>query len=184
MIRLERTKIKKSLLLIIIIFFSFSSYALAQNIQPDKNDSIYKYNALENKIHFPEAENVTIIPEVKIPENNIATDNNIKKLEDVIEKQNISTEKSNNAISEIQNGGSMKTFFIGNKLGTLKYQLVQMEDESLVLNVLVKDAMDVATKTQINNQAEVLKQQQIKVENFLLKQEKKFSLFGWLVNSL
>ena len=185
MARLGKITIKISLVILTIMSFSFCSSVLAQNIPVDQYDSIYQYNALQNKIHFPETGNVAIIPEVALSNNNTATiDDNAKKLKDITEEQNISTEKSDNAITAIENGGSLKTFFIGNKLGTLKYQLVQMKEENRVLVVLALDAKDSATENQINNQVESLKKQQVKVENFILKQEKGFSLFGWLVSSL
>ncbi|HEY4503031.1 MAG TPA: hypothetical protein VJC14_01170 [Candidatus Paceibacterota bacterium] len=41
-----------------------------------------------------------------------------------------------------------------------------------------------SAENQINNQIDLLEAQRVKVDNFILKQEERFSLFGWLVSSL
>lgn len=104
----------------------------------------------------------------------------MSKLKDVTEKQITSVEKSNNAITAIESVSVLKSFLVGTRLGELKYQMVQMKDEGYILNSLVLDTKNIT----INDQINILELQQIKVGNFISKQEDKFSLFGWLVRSL
>ena len=129
-------------------------------------------------------EKVAISLAEKLPENNTVIDDNTKKLEDITLHQARSIEASDNAITTIENRGRFGAFFVGNKLGILRYQMVQMKDQGLALNALALDTSNSMVVDQINNQTDVLKLQQVKVENFILMQEERFSLFGWLVASL
>lgn len=188
--KLKKTTIKISLIILSIVFFSSSVFANGLDEIVDENDSIYRYNALENKIYFPNtisnynSSNSKEKLSVLGLEIHTATNDNAKKLKDITEHQNSSILESDNAISAIENRYGLKVFFVGNRLGVLKYQLVQMKNQSFVLNTLTLEAENSAIENQINNQVEISEQQQIKVENFILEQEDKFSLFGWFVSSL
>ncbi len=83
----------------------------------------------------------------------------------------------------LENRSGLATFFVGNNLGVLKFQLVQVNDQIYVLNTLLGESQDDVTKSQINGQIKFLQEEQIKVENSLL-QNNKFSLFGWFANTL
>lgn len=168
-----------------IMFFSSTSLAVEQDSSMNEYDSIHRYNALENKISFVDITgNADINLLEKIPENNIVEDNNAKKLKDTTKQQINSMEKSENAITSIENRGKLKTFLVGNRLGVLKYEMVQMKDQNYVLNTLALDAEDGMIKNQINNLVNVSELQQEKITKLILKQEDKFSLFGWLIASL
>lgn len=190
--KLKRIINKMSLTIITILFLSLVYFSFAsaneQNYPEDKFDSIHMYNALEsNNSFFTSTDDIDIDIDIdsveKLPEKNTILDNT-EKLKDITEKQSISIEKSNNAIYAIENRGKLGTFILGNKLGTLKYQMVQMKDLSHVLYALLEEAEDSATENQINDQVDILASQQIKVENFILKQKDVFSLFGWFLSSL
>ena len=162
----------------IILFFhvSFAS---------PEDDSMYRYNALENRNFLTATTDTTDNNLVKkSPKNNTVIDTNIEKLEEVIKYQNRSIEESDNAIAAIENAGKLKKFLVGNKLGVLKYQLVQMKGQNTILMALASDVEDITTENKIKEQINILKLQQEKVENVILQQENKFSLFGWLVASL
>jgi hypothetical protein len=177
-------KIKISLMILPIIFFSSISIVNANYDSLYEYNSIYKYNALENKTYFPTTINNTETIEEKLPEINPVIENNIEKLKNITNKQIDSIEKSDKAISRIENRSDLRTFILGNKLGILKYQMVQMQDQSYVLNALALDTKDTEKENQINNQVNILELQQTKVENFILEQENEFSLLGWFVGSL
>jgi len=49
------------------------------------------------------------------------------------------------------------------------------------LKKMSKDLTNDAKDVQINNQLKLMLEEQARIENFILKQEDKFSLFGWLV---
>ena len=78
----------------------------------------------------------------------------------------------------------MQTFFLGNDLGVLKFQLVQMKDQGRTLNALMLKTNDNSMITQINSQIDALEQQRAKVNNFILERDDDFSVFGWLISSL
>lgn len=171
------------IILLSLFYFSFASANEQSDIEKEY-DSIYRYNALENKNFFAYSiDDSEIILIEKLPEN-IITVTNADKLEYITKKQASSIEKSDNAISLIENRRKFGTFVFGNKLGILKYQMVQMKDQSHVLYMLLEDAEDVVIENQINSQVDVLALQQTKVENFILKQKDAFSLFGWFLSSL
>lgn len=189
MTRPERIIIKISLLLLIVLFSSLVFASTTANPM-DEYDSIYRYNALENKTSFITTTSVNNPDNLKekSSESSVAVvvvvDDSAKKLKDITEQQISSIKKSEEATTAIENRGAIGSFIIGNKLGTLKYQMVQMKDQSHFLNALSLDIKDSATKNQINNQLQILEKQQTKIENFILKQQNRFSLFGWFVNSL
>ncbi len=171
------------MILPIMLFFSLYSFSAFANLEDDRvneYDSMYRYNALENKVDF-----LSIISDDKVlTEHEVVAEENIKKLKDVTEKQSSSMEKSENAISAIENRSALRTFLMGNKLGVLRFQMVQMKDQSYILDTLALKTESSAERTQIESQADISKQQQKKVENLILEQEDKFSLFGWLISSL
>jgi hypothetical protein len=177
----ERIIIKISLTVLFTVFLSSNSMASTQNITINQNDSIYKYNALENKVNFL---NKTDNLKEKLPEKIILIDNNIKKLEDTIKQQISSIQKSEESMDAIKKISTLQTFIIGKRLGILKFQMVQMKAQSHILKTLILDTIDSTIKDKINTQIEILEKEQEKVEIFIFEQESKFSLFGWLVASL
>jgi hypothetical protein len=187
MTRPERT-IGISLMVLPIIFFASISFANAEDNSMDKYDSMSRYNALESKISLSDLINHTNIVEEKLPEINIEIstiiEDNIEKLKNVTKKQSDSMEKSENAISTIENRSTLRTFIIGNKLGVLRFQIVQMEDQSRILNVLALETKDSTIEKQINKQINMLDQQQVRVKKIILEQEDKSSLFGWFLSLL
>lgn len=158
--------------------------AQAANVSDPANeyDSMYRYNALENKVSFANynfKDSTVLFPELGNVPDDVAN-----KLQDIAEKQNFSTEQIDNAISVLKDENGFKTFLVGNNLGVLKFQLVQIKSNASELNALVLINKDSANKMQIDTQIKSLKEEQAKVENLILEQENKFSLFGWFVNIL
>lgn len=180
------TKITKNTLLTLAItpFFFSSVFAVEINSTPNENDSIYRYNALENNVSFTNLQDIdTDILKQELPINN-KLDDFTKKLQDITLKQNFSTIQINNAIDAIKNRSGLKTFLIGNSLGILRFQSVQIKDQVSLLKNLILETEDKTIQLQIENQIKSSEQEQKKVENFILEQENKFSLFGWFVASL
>lgn len=177
--------IKKTLFIIVLTLLLFSNASAFETTNPiNEYNSIYRYNALENKLSFINITNNEDNLAGKLPANSVLPDNTLKELQDIIEKQNSSTEKSESAINAIENRNGFKTFLMGNNLGILKFQIVQMQDQVSLLEALSLKSQDNINKIQIDKQIKSLKEEQIKVENFVLQQDNKFSLFGWLVASL
>lgn len=165
-----------------VIFFSAASFANAEDNSLDAEDSMYKYNALENRNSFFNTTNNIDNPEEELLENNNLVNNSTIKLQDIIERQNSSIEKTEDAMNAIEDRSNLKAFVLGTRLGVLKYQMVQMKDQSYALNVLVLKTEDDTVKAQINGYIDTLEKQQTKVENFIFQQKDEFSLFGWLVS--
>lgn len=181
-------KIKRISLVIIVLFlllFSNKVLALEVTNSINENDSMYQYNALENKNFFPSLAVADTINSVvkELPKGGELPDDITTKLQNINEKQDFSIIQINNAIDTLKNRSGVKTFLVGNSLGILKFQLVQIKDLISTLNALNKKTEDITIKVKINNQTELLKEEQAKVENFILEQKDRFSLLGWLVTS-
>ena len=106
------------------------------------------------------------------------------KLQDITDKQNYSTQQIDEAINTLKKRNRIRTFLIGNKLGTLKFQMVQIKDQATLLEALALKTEYTKNKIQIASQVKFLREEQGNVENFIREKENEFSLFGWLVNSL
>ncbi|MFA6353424.1 MAG: hypothetical protein WCW93_00610 [Candidatus Paceibacterota bacterium] len=177
-------KVKKIALLVIpALLFSFTALANDTNYPINEYDSIYRYNALENKTSFMPSNpgDDSDQSDVMSPVNNELTDD-IKKLKDIIERQNSSIEQSENAMKNIMNRNGVETFLLGNNLGILKFQMVQMEDQGYKLKALAFTTKDSTLEIKIKNQIDILNKEKSKVENFIYQRDNNFSLFGWLVN--
>lgn len=169
-----------------IIFLSSSYFAFAStpNNSTNEYDSMYRYSALENKTSFSNTTNTKDISAEKLPEVAEPLNITVKEFRDIIKKQNSSTEKTNNLINTSANRSGLKTFLIGNNLGILRFQLVQIKDEASLLEALALKTEYSAYILQIDNQFKLLKKEQVEVEDLILKQEGEFSLFGWFVKML
>ncbi len=160
-----------------------SAFASAEN-NPNGYDSMYRYSVLENKVSFGNLENKVDSLAEKSQKINALPDDGAKKLQDITDKQNFSTQQIDNSLKNIKNRSRVKTSLIGNKLGTLKFQMIQIKDQATSLEALALKTEYTKNKIQIASQVRFLKEEQIKVENFIREKEDEFSLFGWLVNSL
>ena len=179
---MTRNGAKQLQLALSLLFFSNTNAAEIGNF-PDNN--IYKYNALENNLSFFDlTSNANNLTENKLPGSQELLAELVKNLQDVTAKQNLSTLQANEAIDTLKNKNGVITFLVGNNLGVLKFQLVQIKDQIYQLNALTPGLEDNIIKIQIDSQVKSLKEEQMKVENFLLEQNKKFSLFGWFVTIL
>jgi hypothetical protein len=174
----ERIIIKISLVVLFTVFLSSNSIA---NEQDSQYDSIYRYNALENRVNFINSADGL---DKKLPKDIILIDSNIKRLEDVTKQQINSIEKSEDTMTTIKEMSTLKIFVVGNRLGVLKFQMIQMKAQSQILETIILETADILIKNKINIQLEALEKEQKRVESFIFEQENKFSLFGWLVASL
>lgn len=107
-----------------------------------------------------------------------------KELQEVTKKQNISLVKIKRAVKNVEGQSGLATLLVGNSLGTLKFQLVQMRDQSVQLKSLALKTKNDEYKTQIESQVKSLKEQQTKIENFISEKERDFTIFGWFVRLL
>lgn len=169
-----------------VLFFSNPSVSKAENpINENAYDSIYRYSALESKIRFPDVGNVVYgqeeLSEVGDLVADVKKELEIKKLQDIIEKQNFSAEEAERAMDVLSHRDKVTTFLVGNHLGTLRFQLVQIKDQITALNTLALKSTDSEIISLVEKQMGFAKEEQTKVENFLLKEEDKFNLFGWFV---
>jgi hypothetical protein len=172
---------KKILKTIIIIVFTllFSSTTYANETINDSQ--IRKSNALENTLSF----NNLINPiQEKTTEIILVPESDLKKLENILENEKFSISMIEEATNNLNKRSGIKTFFIGNNLGILKFQLIQIKDQEYVLTNLSEKITDTENINLINKKIEFLKEKQVEITTFINKQEKKFSLFGWLVNFL
>ncbi len=85
-------------------------------------------------------------------------------------------------MNSLKDRSDVTTFLIGDDLGVLRFQLVQIKGQTLTLKSLLSKTKDDDNKVQINSLIKVSEEEQNKVGDFLLSQENKFSLFGWFVH--
>ena len=179
---------KTSLVIIFTLMFLSSAFASEVNNDPlSEYSSMYKYGALENTTSSPDLVNNINIPEEVLSMNTVLPDKatiSANKLEDVTLKQNFTTEQIDKAINTLEKRSGLRIFVIGNDLGVLKFQIVQIRDQILELNTLALDKEGYINKVQLDDQLKSLKEEQIKVRDFILSRENQFSLFGWLIASL
>ncbi len=100
----------------------------------------------------------------------------------IAREQNQSASTTTKAIERVQTRSKIKTFFFGSdykNLGTLRSEIVQTKNRLDQLDRLIENAQTAVDKTELQNQAKVLEQEQQKIDAFLKANENKFSLFGW-----
>ncbi len=179
----------------------FSSASLANEIDNNvdeyysEDDSLYRYSALQNTNSFfavatgYDADDIDSIEEEQdeseFTESGVVVSGDVtEKFEDIIRRQNISIQKSDEAMSDIEDRNGVRTFIVGNRLGVLKFQMVQMEAQSRDLEFIAQETEDNKVKTEIVTHLDISEKQQRKVEDFITRQESEFSLLGWFVSSL
>jgi len=151
-------KISFATLLFLLFFSSVNASEMYDSIS--KESSMYKYNALESNISFESLSNN--LGEILINKDELFIDIT-KKIQDITERQDFSSQQIENIINKIENSSELRTFLIGNKLGTLKFQLVQIKDQAYLFNALVLEVGDYVNKIKIDNQIKLLEKEQVKV---------------------
>ncbi len=181
---------KISFTIVLTLLFFSSAFASETRNTANEYDSMYRYNAIENNSLSPNllVNNTEGLKEKPLTKDDETTSDITKQLEDITLKQNFSTETIDNTINAIKKRGGLKTLLIGSNLGVLEFQKVQINNMIFRLNDLTLKTENSTNKIQqidsIDSQIKSLKEEQTKVDNFILKQNKKFNLFGWLVTSL
>jgi len=185
------SKITFALIFALMIFSSVSANIEEPSVQSSEDESMYKYNALENKISLVELAKSSdiVLEEQPETEENVTTTNETKlsfddELKAITKKQNFSIAEIAKAISALEDRNEVKTFLIGNNLAVLRFQLVQIREQMVLLEKLSTKTDVTLTKIQIYDQIDSLKEEQKKVEEFISDQKNEFSVFGWFVNLL
>jgi len=176
---------------ILSLLFFPSAFGNAEAEPKNENDSLYKYNALESKISFFDLnssdvkssdslvnEESSVLINQKSKEE-LAEEEVKKEFQNLTEKINYSMGRIETAVKALENKNRLGTFLIGNNLGILKFQLVQIKDQAYLLETLNKKTEDGDLKIKIDKQVKLLQEEQERVVNFILERESKFSLFGW-----
>ena len=102
----------------------------------------------------------------------------------IAQAQNQSATTTVQAMEEVQTRSKIETFIFGpdyKNLGALRSEMVQTNNRLEQLTRLMKSVKNEGDKTELRNQILALEQEQTKIEEFIVAQEGKFSLFGWLV---
>ena len=168
-----------------LLFFS-TAYASELSGLANENDSLYRYNALENKASFMRLENNTVNVGNEFPIITLTdvADDIAQRLQDVTEKQDSSIGVIEQTMDKIKNRNGVRTFLVGNNLGILKFQMMQIKDQVYTLQTLAGKTQDDRQKIQIDAQIKLLQDEQKKVESFMLAHNNQFSLFGWFTTIL
>ena len=173
------------MLIIALFFFAGASvFAVEANNISSKYNSMYRYNALENNVSFSNLKEVEVdILQEKLLESN-ELDNFTKKLEDTTLKQNFSVAQVESILDVFKNKNGLKNFMIGSSLGVLKFQVTELKEQIIKMNILKTKTEDDGIKVKIDDQIKFLIEKQIKAEDFILEEESKFSLFRWFLAML
>jgi len=105
----------------------------------------------------------------------------------IAQQQNQSATTTIQAMEKVQTRNRVKTFFLGtdyNNLGNLRSEMVHTRNRLEQLERLVENVQNEGDRIELQNQIQTLEQEQIRIENFVKAEERRFSLFGWLVKLL
>ena len=188
---------------VIIAFISGAALSLILSISPSRayaeNDSIYYYYALENRSSVPEmlARRDTAIEEETAALQRIVSQKSFKDnvksltpdefditLREVTDKAKAATEKAERAMDRLDNSNELRTVLLGNNIGTLEFELVQIKGLQDLLYSLISKTEDVNVKMEIKEQIAELAKEQKKIESSISQKENHFSLLGWLVATI
>jgi hypothetical protein len=190
------TKTTKNLLKLALIatIFMLSPFvtAMAETNSPVTNipdNSMYKYYALENTLarFDPDDEAENIIGDAAIPQTESgfsSVANEKSELDQLIQKQSVSLTNIESAMSKIENQAKVKSLLVGKSLGDLRFQLVQMRDHEAALKRMAEKTLLGQVKNDAEEEVTLSEEVGAKADNFLSKQEGKFSLLGWFVGIL
>ena len=169
----------------------FNVRAADVNDPLNKYDSMYRYNALENKVSFYKfINNEVLFPDLgyvieKVGEKSLKiselSENLTKELQAITEKQNFSLEQLDKAMNVLKDRNEFKTFLMGSDLGIFRFQLIQIKNQTSLLYAFAIKDQEGINKIQIDDQIKLSKEEQMKVESLIREEEDKFSLFGWCV---
>ena len=194
------SKEKSILLALALSVLSLGALSAEAASTPPPVNSLYLYNALENKYSFEQLinndlpeETVAVAPEdialaapvlsleerTRIQEEKVRVD-----LEELTLKQEKAIKDADEAVKRISAAGEWRSTVLGNNLGSLEFHLVQIKGLQAALNSLVGKTVDVPLKLKIGGQIEELKEEQTKIEEVLAERSDKFSFIGWLVATI
>jgi len=102
----------------------------------------------------------------------------------IAQQQNDVRDRAADLIYAVENRSDIKTFFIGTSyrnLGELRGQTVQAREQIEQLKRLADKAAAEQDKVELQAQIRMMEQAQANLDDFIARNENKFSLFGWAV---
>lgn len=100
----------------------------------------------------------------------------------IAQEQNDSNDRVSEGIAAVENRSKVKTFLIGSdykNLGALRSEMVKTRNSIDQLKRLVDKTTNEQDKVTLESQITALEQEQLSIDDFVTKNESKFSLFGW-----
>ena len=88
-----------------------------------------------------------------------------------------------NAIDKVKKRGKFVTFLVGTdykNIGKIRSESVKTDQRIVKLETLVNQAATSEIKDTLNKEIQAIKDEQLKLDNFIKMNEQTFSLFGWL----
>ncbi|MFA5795919.1 MAG: hypothetical protein WC885_01995, partial [Candidatus Shapirobacteria bacterium] len=105
----------------------------------------------------------------------------------IAQEQNDSEKEVTEKIDAVENRNKIKTFLIGSdykNLGALRSAMVKTNNRINQLKKLIDKTTNTEDKVTLQSQVTTLEQEQTKINDFITKNESKFSLFGWVTKFL
>ena len=174
---------------VIFLGMSFMVAEGEENPTPEDQsyDSIRRYGALENKISYLSylgmLESIESAKE-EIEESKEETEYVPERAEPILERYKYSKQMIKETMAEIEGKDGVGSFLLGKRLGTLRFQLVQIKDQFRELKTLSRETANYPGGVELEAKIAEIEKEINKVENFILTEEEKFSLFGWFVSIL
>jgi hypothetical protein len=100
----------------------------------------------------------------------------------VAQSQNNSASTTVTAIKMVEDRGSLRTFLAGSdykNLGVIRSEIATTSANIEKLKKLLSQATSDADKAELTVQIKALEEEKMKIDNYVKKNEERFSLFGW-----
>ncbi len=106
-----------------------------------------------------------------------------EQVREIAKAQQEMDESIANAIDKVKKRGKFVTFLVGTdykNIGKIRSESVKTDQRIVKLETLVNQAATSEIKDTLNKEIQAIKDEQLKLDNFIKMNEQTFSLFGWL----
>jgi predicted small metal-binding protein len=106
-----------------------------------------------------------------------------EQIREIAKEQHVLDESVTDAIDKVKSRSKIKTLLLGTdykNIGKIRSESVKTDQRIVKLETLVNQAATSEIKDTLNKEIQAIKDEQLKLDNFIKMNEQTFSLFGWL----